>query len=263
MAQESPRPRRIRADEDVQKALAQAAPDEAESKPRRRAVRPALDRGLGSATSSSGACLLSMDQDVIQASRDSFNLVHRIPLAWSFLVVAALFLDRLIEHFGDRPAREPRRPLQPDRASCASSPRSLILGVVGADPLRQPLHGPRVPRRDLAHRRARRPDADDELHRLALHPRSRSRTGSGTASRSETRRATSSRSATSTRRSGSSAASTSRPTIRAAGSSSFPNSKVLNTAVYNYSWPLFPVHLERDQAADRLRERPRLRGRRP
>ena len=32
----------------------------------------------------------------------------------------------------------------------------------------------------------------------------------------------------------------------------FPNEKVLNELIYNYSWPLFPLHLERDQISGRV-----------
>lgn len=99
MAKEIPSARRIRADDDVQKALAEAAPDALASKPRRRAASRLWIAVWGIATLVAGGFLVAVEQDWIHLPGTRFNLVHKIPLVF-FLVLAALFLDRLIEHFG-------------------------------------------------------------------------------------------------------------------------------------------------------------------
>jgi small-conductance mechanosensitive channel len=93
-----PKATRIRQDEDVQKALKEAAPDAAPSKPARRAGLVWLF-GLGIATLVLAAFYLALDQGLVTLPGTRFNLMHRVPLV-ALLVVGVLFVERLVERIG-------------------------------------------------------------------------------------------------------------------------------------------------------------------
>jgi len=102
-AKSKPRPEpppagRIRQDEQVQKALAQAAPDAGKTVPagRRKALMWASI--WGGCLAVSAAFLFLVDQRVIDVPGGRFNLLYRISLA-VVIVFGALFVDHGIERF--------------------------------------------------------------------------------------------------------------------------------------------------------------------
>ena len=96
---EPARPEEIPHDDEVRKALAQAAPGEEKDLPERRG------RNLVWLAVSAGALMASLvffglvQAEVIRLPGTSFNLLHHLPLAL-LLVCGALFLERIAEHFG-------------------------------------------------------------------------------------------------------------------------------------------------------------------
>jgi small-conductance mechanosensitive channel len=90
---------RIRQDEDVQKALKEAAPEAVETKPARRAVGLVWLVGSGIATLVLAGFYLALEQGVVSLPGTRFNLFHRLPLV-ALLVSGLVFLDRVVEQIG-------------------------------------------------------------------------------------------------------------------------------------------------------------------
>ena len=91
--------REIRQDQDVRKALADAAPEETPSRPSRRKKGRAWLVGSGILTLLLAAFYLALQQDLVELPGTRFNLLHRVPLA-ALLVAAVFFLERVIEQVG-------------------------------------------------------------------------------------------------------------------------------------------------------------------
>src|SRR6478672_11283178 len=91
----------IRRDEEVQKALAEAAPGAEETAPVRR-KRDLLGDGMGGGgVALAGALYLLVELRVFSVTGGSFSLVQRIALA-AMIVCGALFAEQAIERFGVR-----------------------------------------------------------------------------------------------------------------------------------------------------------------
>jgi len=91
--------RRIREDEDVQKALAEAAPGDTQAAPSRRAAGRIWLIASGAATLLLAAFWLALQQGLVTLPGTRFNLLHRVPLV-ALLVVGVFFLERLVEQVG-------------------------------------------------------------------------------------------------------------------------------------------------------------------
>lgn len=90
---------RIRQDEDVQKALKEAAPEAAEAKPARRTAGLVWLIGSGLTTLVLTAFYLALQQGLVTLPGTRFNLLHRVPLV-ALLLSGVFFVDRLIEQLG-------------------------------------------------------------------------------------------------------------------------------------------------------------------
>ena len=95
---ETAKTRRIREDEDVRKALDQAAPDEGESHPERRAKGRVWLVASGVAFLLFAGFYLAGKTGLIRLPGLSFDLIQKLPLL-ALILSGVLFAERLIEHF--------------------------------------------------------------------------------------------------------------------------------------------------------------------
>jgi len=93
-----PPARRIRQNEEVQKALAQAAPEAQDTVPKGRRQTLLWASIWGGCLLVSAGLLLLVDQRVIEVAGGRFNLLYRVLLA-SVIVFGSLFVEYATEHF--------------------------------------------------------------------------------------------------------------------------------------------------------------------
>jgi small-conductance mechanosensitive channel len=96
---EKAKARQIQEDESVQKALAQTAPGEEKTTPAGRAAGRASLGLSGGVVLLLGALYAAVAEGVVPLPGTSFNLLHRLPLAL-FLVAGIVFAERALEYFG-------------------------------------------------------------------------------------------------------------------------------------------------------------------